>query len=218
MSATLRIAARDDVEAAPAVELAGAMLGGESETRELLGDLVAAAGHDPASAAHEEMPYREVKRTLAGSDAAEPAAVLLKSELFRRPLPREALDELVRTLTADRRPGESRELAFTPLGGAYVRVAPDATAYAHRGEHFLFEHTATVGDSAPETARAWLSASWRTAHPWSSGRVYPNFPDPDLDHWAEAYHGANHPRLAAVKRTYDPGNLFRFPQGLASPR
>ena len=32
-----------------------------------------------------------------------------------------------------------------------------------------------------DSARAWVTASWECAHPWGSGRVYPNFPDLALD-------------------------------------
>jgi hypothetical protein len=42
----------------------------------------------------------------------------------------------------------------------------------------------------------------------------PNFPDPDLSDWAEAYHGANHARLARVKCVYDPQRLLRFHQAI----
>jgi hypothetical protein len=52
------------------------------------------------------------------------------------------------------------------------------------------------------------------AHAFASGRVYPNFPDPGLDDWATAYHGGNAERLRAVRRSYDPESLFRFPQAI----
>ena len=90
-----------------------------------------------------------------------------------------------------------REIAFTAMGGAYNRVAEDATAFAHRNERFLLEHIA-------EAADPWVDRSWAIAHADGSGRVYPNFPDPALDDWAGAYHAGNHPRLAAVKNAYDP--------------
>ena len=46
------------------------------------------------------------------------------------------------------------------------------------------------------------------------GRVFPNFPDPDLEDWAHAYYGKNRDRLLDVRARYDPGNLFRFHQSL----
>lgn len=93
------------------------------------------------------------------------------------------------------------------MGGAYNRMAPDATAFVHRGERFLLEHAA---DGDPE----WVDRSWTIAHAHGSGRVYPNFPDPKLDRAAVAYHGPNLERLVAAKHAYDPGRLFRFPQAI----
>jgi hypothetical protein len=195
------------------------MLAGASEAVEPLGDLIASCGEDQVSASHSHMPYRDVKRTLAGVEEPERVVVFLKSEFFRRPLPGAAVEELLHILKADRRPGERRELAFTPLRGAYDRMPPDATAYVHRGERFLLEHTVTLAGRASEgervSALGWATTSWEAARPWGSGRVYPNFPDPDLDGWAEAYHGGNHGRLQAVKAAYDPENVFRFPQAVA---
>jgi hypothetical protein len=100
-----------------------------------------------------------------------------------------------------------RQIAFTAMGGAYNRVAEDATAFAHRSERFLLEHIA-------EAADPWVDGSWATAHADGSGHVYPNFPDPALDDWAVAYHAANYPRLAAVKNAYDPYRFFDFPQAI----
>ncbi len=66
-------------------------------------------------------------------------------------------------------------------------------------------------------ARGWLDRSWASVHPWGSRRVYPNFPDPDLQDWADAYYGTNYDRLLRAKGMYDPANWFRFPQSLLSP-
>ena len=51
-------------------------------------------------------------------------------------------------------------------------------------------------------------------HPWGTGGVYPNFPDPGLDDWPHAYHGSNLERLRRIQAKYDPGNFFRFEQSL----
>jgi hypothetical protein len=86
-----------------------------------------------------------------------------------------------------RRSGAVGMMDFLPWGGAYNRVRADATAFAHRGERFLLQHLVEVGaDAAPaerDAARDWLARSWALAHPWGSGGVYPNFPDPDLQDW-----------------------------------
>jgi FAD/FMN-containing dehydrogenase len=56
--------------------------------------------------------------------------------------------------------------------------------------------------------------SWASVHAWGSGRVFQNFADPELEHWAAAYYGPNSHRLARIKAQYDPSNLFRFQQSL----
>ena len=44
---------------------------------------------------------------------------------------------------------------------------------------------------------------------------YINFMSSDDDHRAAANFGANYDRLAAVKATYDPDNLFHINQNIA---
>jgi hypothetical protein len=97
-------------------------------------------------------------------------------------------------------------------------VPTDATAFAHREELLLLLHVVVVDPDVPaaekEAARGWLGRSWASVHPWGSGGVYPNFPDPDLADPVRAYHGTNLERLAHVKRRYDPDYFFRFPQSV----
>ncbi|MGH2715614.1 MAG: BBE domain-containing protein [Thermoleophilaceae bacterium] len=133
----------------------------------------------------------------------------MKSEYFRRPLPAEAIAALVKHLTSGRVAGQARELDFSPWGGAYNRVPADATAFVHRHERFLLKHGAVVDPGVdPAPARRWLAQSWELAQPWSSGGAYPNFPDPDLEHWDAAYYGDNRERLLRVKASYDPDGVF----------
>jgi len=144
------------------------------------------------------LAFHQLKRTFDELDTPTPR---IRSEFFTRPLRRETIEALRDTLASEGR------LAFTVMGGAYNRVAPNATAFAHRDALFLLEHAADASSD-------WVDRSWTIAHADGSGGVYPNFPDPDLDNWAAAYHGENYPRLAAVKRAYDPDRFFDFPQSV----
>lgn len=169
--------------------LFGAATRDEHTTRELLRDLT---GH-PVEV-RGGLPVHELKTSFDDLPAVEGRS---RSEFFTRPLSDRTLAALLH--------GLGGQLSFTAMGGAYNRVAPDATAFAHRDTCFLLEH---VGDAA------WADRSWATAHAEGSGRVYPNFPDPALDDWAAAYHGGNHDRLVAIKRAYDPHRFFDFPQAI----
>jgi FAD/FMN-containing dehydrogenase len=221
LAASLHVFAPDDPDQPPAVSVSGAMLGTASDARDLLDELVARVGVDPMSATFEHASYRQTKRYLAehgpGDDRPD-GHPYNKSEFFREPLPAEAVTALVRNLSEDRRAGQSRELDFTPWAGAYNRVPTGATAFAHRDERFLLLQVAVVEPDAPaaerEAARDWLTRSWSSVHSWGTGRVYPNFPDPDLEDWARAYHGTNLEQLALIKAKYDPDGFFRFHQSI----
>lgn len=183
---------------------------------DLIGDLVAAVGTRPSSREVRALPFREAKRWLAeygpGDEPVEPVHLYGKSEFFRGTLPPDALlDHFANG------PAVPRALDFSPWGGAYNRVPADATAFPHRAERFLLKHDLMLPAGCdPSAALAWLRESWALAHPYGSGSVYPNFPDPDLDDPARAYHGANLERLRRAKAAYDPDNVFRFPQSITA--
>ncbi|MET9604353.1 FAD-binding oxidoreductase [Streptomyces sp. NPDC006512] len=103
-------------------------------------------------------------------------------------------------------------------GGAVNRVPAAATAFVHRDSAFLAQYLVYWPDSATaaEVARhqGWLDRLWQDLRPWAGGRAYQNYADPKLTGWREAYYGPNLPRLEEVRRSYDPGRLFRFPQAV----
>jgi hypothetical protein len=172
----------------------------EGPTRELLRELA------PSVELRGGLPYSRLKTTFADPRDVPERAARFRSEFFAHSMTHDTLVSLLAQL-GDRGATHRREITFTAMGGAYNRVAEDATAFAHRGERFLLEHIA-------EPADPWVDGSWATAHADGSGRVYPNFPDPALDDWAVAYHAGNLPRLAAVKSAYDPRRVFDFPQAI----
>ena len=188
--------------------LFGASTLDEGSTRELLLEFIDRAGSAPTIELCADLPYHQLKSSFADLDPPDlPERVMrTRSEFFSRPMTDATLSSLLTQLSAPSSTGR-REITFAAMGGAYNRVAEDATAFAHRSERFLLGHIA-------DTADPWVDSSWATAHADGSGRVYPNFPDPALDDWAAAYHAENYARLASVKSAYDPHRFLDFPQAI----
>jgi FAD/FMN-containing dehydrogenase len=198
LAASLVLSASSDLAFAPAVTVFGAVLGAAGPLDDLIRDL----GVRPATDERWPGTHRDTKRRLANTDpheGPEPAGgfTYLHSEYFRTEIP---AADLVAALGAERRPGEFRELDFSPWAGAYNRVPAEATAFPHRDASFLLKHAAT-GSLTP-----WLETSFELSHPYGTGGVYPNFPEPGLPD--TAYYGVNTERLRAVHRAYDPEGVF----------
>ena len=85
-------------------------------------------------------------------------------------------------LSVGRTPGVVRVLDFTPWGGAYNRIRPDATAFVHRAERFLLKHdvvvAADVASEEREAARYWLARSWGACAPVGIRRRLSQLPRP----------------------------------------
>jgi FAD/FMN-containing dehydrogenase len=120
----------------------------------------------------------------------------------------EALDTLVARL--DPFPGELTAVYFGPGGGAVGRVAPDATAYPHRGtEHGLHIFPGWMSDEDDEEIMSWARGLSEAMAPHANGGVYVNLLGEDEPERVRAAYGSNYERLARIKRTWDPGNVFR---------
>jgi FAD/FMN-containing dehydrogenase len=100
------------------------------------------------------------------------------------------------------------------LGGAISRVPADATAYAHRSSRIMVNLFSFI--TAPADAprhRAWIEAMAGTLRQSDAG-AYVNFLSDEPERIRAAYPGKTFDRLAAVKRRYDPTNLFRLNQNI----
>jgi FAD/FMN-containing dehydrogenase len=231
LAASLTITAGDDPDRPPAVDIYAAFHGSRADASELVEELVSRVGSDPTATGLTPMTWPQTGKfwgelgdtgeEAGGSSIAKPTEQLClyaKSELFGRPLPGEAVGALLAAFVEGRTSGESRELDFMPWGGAYNRRRPEDTAFVHRDELFQLKHAVALDSDAPSVTMAAAhqaaTRSWASVHAWGSGRVFQNFADPELEHWAAAYYGPNSHRLARIKAQYDPSNLFRFQQSL----
>ena len=135
-----------------------------------------------------------------------------KSDYARRPLPAAAIAKIVAAIPrAPVRGG----LLLDSYGGAINRVPKAATAFVHRDALFslqLSAHWDAPGQAAASIA--WLRGFSTSMRSYVSGQAYVNYIDPDLGRNLRPYYGSNLRRLVAVKKAYDPGNLFRFAQSI----
>lgn len=131
------------------VVVSGTALRDADATLALLNQLTALAGSRPQLQVCEVMPLAQLKRSVALPDPREhdPHASG-RSELFISALPITAVTALLDELGTGQ-PRGRRQLSFTALGGAYNRVATEATAYAHRttGSCWTTSPTTSTGGS-----------------------------------------------------------------------
>ena len=172
----MRLQAPDELAASLLIirgtaHLFGAHIGPAAEAAQLLAPF-------DATPHLEELPYRELKRRLAETGPGDGEDLPLhRSGFYTHPIAITDIDPSI-------------EYDFSPLGGAYNRVAPDATAFPHRSARFLLK---VAGKDRHAVDRAL---------PDGSTGVYVNFPEPDRDPWDAAYLGANRERLLRLRERY----------------
>jgi FAD/FMN-containing dehydrogenase len=96
------------------------------------------------------------------------------------------------------------------LGGAIARVPDDATAFAHRQRRIMVNLAAFYqGPEDKPVRQRWLERFATSLSPVDDG-AYVNFlGDDGPARIRQAYPGPTWERLVAVKRRWDPTNLFR---------
>jgi hypothetical protein len=97
------------------------------------------------------------------------------------------------------------------LGGEISRVAEDATAYSNRGAGFDFLAAATWSDARDDEDHIAITRDHWNALAAFTHSVYVNDLGADANaRVREAYGPRKHQRLVALKRRWDPDNVFRL--------
>ena len=135
-----------------------------------------------------------------------------KSHNFAR-LSDGALDAIIEY--AGKLPSPECEIFIGTIGGQTARVAPGAMAYSNRDARYVMNvHCRWESPAEDECCIAWAREFFAKSQPFASGGAYINFLTQDEgDRVAFAY-GAAYDRLVALKKKYDPKNLFRMNQNI----
>ena len=101
------------------------------------------------------------------------------------------------------------------LGGAMARVPDDATAFGHRGAKLMVNIAAMYSNPEEGPEHEVWASSLATALADGTAGAYVGFlGDEGQARVRQAYPGSTWDRLAAVKRRYDPTNLYRLNQNI----
>ena len=127
---------------------------------------------------------------------------------FTGTLTPELVDDLVDHF--EHRPDRATRVIFQQSGGAIGRVAPDATAFAHReSKHNMLSFVSwKYGEDGSDHVR-YIKSHWARMEPYTRG-FYTNDLFREDAAVVNANYRQNFPRLQRVKQAYDPGNLFRL--------
>ncbi|HEU4779293.1 MAG TPA: FAD-binding oxidoreductase [Steroidobacteraceae bacterium] len=151
-------------------------------------------------------PYTELQ-TRIDKDYPAGRGYYLKSGLIQE-ISNGLIDRVVDHLEAA--PAPRCLASFIQLGGAISRVNQSATAYWHRSAgHSVLLAGFWDQPSDADTPRLWVKTGWKHLEPLTDGFYVNLMAEDDDEQRIRNTYGANYERLAALKRKYDPANLFR---------
>jgi FAD/FMN-containing dehydrogenase len=196
----------------PTVRAVGQYLGPTSTLDGLLRPLAEAGA--PTRVSTVDRDWLASTRYWGGSDTRSTFAAA--SDYAFRPLSAAGFRALLDGVEARTHgPAGAVSVLLDSYGGAIRRTPPGGSAFAHRQALFSLQELASWAPGGPAAANlAWLRAFHTSLRPHLSGFAYLNYVDPAQRDWQQAYYGASLRQLQAVKRRYDPQQVFRFAQGI----
>ena len=157
------------------------------------------------------IPYVELQR--AGDATFPHGDRFFWKAQFLRTIPDAAIDALMDIYPAA--PSPRSLFVFQQVGGAIARMPAEQSAYANRDAAVdAFPVSIWTDPAQDEPNVAWASAAYEAMRPFGTSGVYVNNLGDEGEDRVRAAYGANYLRLAALKRKFDPTNLFRANQNV----
>lgn len=102
-----------------------------------------------------------------------------------------------------------------PIDGTTSRVKNSETAWSYRDSKWAEVIVGVDPDPAnAEKITKWTKEYWEAVHPFSAGGAYVNFMMDEGEDRVKASYKGNYPRLASIKKKYDPNNFFKVNQNI----
>ncbi|MEG6584834.1 FAD-binding oxidoreductase [Dendrosporobacter sp. 1207_IL3150] len=129
---------------------------------------------------------------------------------------REELGRLIDIV--DKAPSENNSsIRVYSLGGAVRDIKAHETAFSYRQADYIIALVSSWHcKEEAEKHRRWVGVGYKYVHTITCGS-YINFPYSKTPDYEQAYFGHNLTRLQYIKKTYDPLNIFCFPQSISLP-
>jgi hypothetical protein len=128
----------------------------------------------------------------------------------------EAIDTIIEHFSAV--PSPFSVAALEQLGGAVSRVGEDETAFGDRSASYSLIITGEwAGPAETDRNVEWTRGFWEAMQPFTRDAVYVNYMDirDEADRIKAAYGAEKYERLVALKKKYDPRNLFRLNKNIS---
>ncbi len=193
----------------PVINSVVCYLGPEAEGLKLLEPLRRLGA--PVADTVERMHLKDVIRML---DATLPSGL---HNYWRSGYFGELSDELIEALNASigRAPSPLSRFFIEVMSGEAARKPPTETAFPIRSRLYNLLFLGVWASPAETSANLeWVRSSWKALTPFLTSRVYVNYLSQEGEERVRAAYGHNYDRLVALKRKFDPTNLFRVNQNI----
>jgi FAD/FMN-containing dehydrogenase len=214
---TLWSLCRITAAATPTNRVSGTWIGQSNALAGQLARLVNTVGASPTRESSQRLGYLDAMKYFAGCTssvaachpASYPAGTLGRnsfhaaSRMLDHPLTASSAAKVVGVVKG----GPPLVLLFDALGGKVGEIASGESAFPHR------RALASVQIySGAESGKSAVVRVQRDLASLVGSGAYVNYINADQPDWAQAYYGANLPRLRTIVQHYDPKGVFTFPQ------